>query len=435
VSVLKQLRDSGKRTICYFSAGTYEPWRPDASRFPARVRGAAVEGFSDERWLDIRQLDVLGPILEARLDLCREKGFDAAEPDNVDGYANRSGFPLTAADQLRFNRFLATAAHRRGLSVGLKNDLDQVRDLAGDFDWALNEECFQYKECEVLLPFTNAGKPVFHVEYELQPAAFCNRANELGFNSLKKNINLDAARTACREAAPELKAALHGASYAAAPLAPGAIVSLFGNQLGPAYEMLGRIEAGRLASQLETVRVFVDGEAAPLLYAGSTQLVVVLPFPLAGKSRASMTVERYGRRTAARDLTIAAAAPGIFTLDASGRGPAAVINENGTINSAAAPAPRSSIVSVYLTGLGPLEGPVPDGSIAAEALRARAAVTARAGGQDAEVLYAGAAPGFVQGAGQVNIRIPASAPAGDRVSLEIVAAGVSSGVQATIAVR
>src|SRR5258705_316926 len=80
------------------------------------------------------------------------------EPDNVDGYANSSGFPLSAKDQLAYNRWLAEAAHARGLSIALKNDLDQVAALAPYFDWALNEECFQYKECGSLAPFTTAGK-------------------------------------------------------------------------------------------------------------------------------------------------------------------------------------------------------------------------------------------------------------------------------------
>ena len=107
--------------------------RERGARTPARSRprslGEAARGWPGERWLDVRRLDVLGPLLERRLDLCRAKGFDGVEADNVDGYANDSGFPLNAADQLRFNRFLAAAAHARGLSIGLKNDLEQVAEL------------------------------------------------------------------------------------------------------------------------------------------------------------------------------------------------------------------------------------------------------------------------------------------------------------------
>ena len=191
------LHARGRRAICYLSAGTWEDWRPDAGRFPAEILGNGVSGWPDERWLDIRRLDVLAPIMEARLDQCRDKGFDGVEPDNVDGYANRSGFPLRAADQIRYNRWIAEAAHARGLSVGLKNDLDQVAQLVDVFDWALAEQCFEYNECDRLQPFVAAGKAVFVVEYKTAAAVFCPAAAKMGFNGLRKNLSLNAFREAC----------------------------------------------------------------------------------------------------------------------------------------------------------------------------------------------------------------------------------------------
>ena len=201
-STVMALRSRGRRAICYVSAGTWENWRPDKDRFPASVLGAVVDGWPDERWLDIRRLDVLGPIMEARLDLCRQKGFDGVEPDNVDAFSNRSGFPLSAADQLRYNRWWADAAHARGLSVGLKNDLDQIPQLLESFDWALVEQCFQYKECDRLAPFVAAGKAVFAVEYTLAAGTFCSKASALGFNAMRKNLNLNAFREACAAPRP-----------------------------------------------------------------------------------------------------------------------------------------------------------------------------------------------------------------------------------------
>jgi hypothetical protein len=195
-AVVASLKAKGRHVVCYVSAGTWEDWRSDAAQFPAEVKGNS-NGWPGEKWLDIRRLDVLAPIMSARLDQCKAKGFDAVEPDNVDGYTNKSGFPLTAADQLAYNRWFATAAHSRGLSVGLKNDLDQVTDLVGDFDWALNEQCFEYNECSALAPFTKAGKAVFEVEYNLTTAQFCSKAVALQFNAMKKGLDLDAPRTAC----------------------------------------------------------------------------------------------------------------------------------------------------------------------------------------------------------------------------------------------
>jgi len=196
-SVISALHARGRRAICYLSAGTWEDWRPDANTFPAFVMGNSLS-WPGERWLDIRRLDILGPIMGARLDLCKAKGFDGVEPDNVDGYANDTGFPLTAQDQLRYNIFLANAAHARGLSVGLKNDVDQVEQLLPHFDWTLNESCFRHQECQRLLPFVAAGKAVFHVEYDLDARLFCPEANALDFNSMRKHRELTAFREPCR---------------------------------------------------------------------------------------------------------------------------------------------------------------------------------------------------------------------------------------------
>ena len=136
------------------------------------------------------------------MDLCKSKGFDGLEPDNIDGYSNNSGFPLTAQDQLNYNKWLAAAAHARGLSIGLKNDLEQIPQLVTSFDWALNEQCFEYNECSLLAPFTQAGKAVFEVEYNLATSQFCDKAVALKFNALKKGLDLDAPVTACPSPVP-----------------------------------------------------------------------------------------------------------------------------------------------------------------------------------------------------------------------------------------
>jgi hypothetical protein len=195
---IEKLHAQHRVVICYFSAGSWENWRADADDFPETVIGRPLEEWPDESWLDVRQIDALTPFMEARLDLAVALGCDGVEPDNVDGYANESGFPLTYQDQLEFNIWLAESAHKRGLSIGLKNDLDQVADLLPYFDWALNEECFYYDECDLLLPFVGAKKAVFGVEYELERNDFCSQANDLDFDFLKKNWDLDAYREACR---------------------------------------------------------------------------------------------------------------------------------------------------------------------------------------------------------------------------------------------
>lgn len=195
-ATIATLQKKGSKVICYFSAGSYEDWRSDAKSFPAAVLGSN-NGWPGEKWLDIRNITALAPIMGARLDLAVQKGCDGIEPDNIDGYTNSTGFPLTAADQIAYNKWLAEAAHSRGLSVGLKNDIDQVVQLEPYFDWALNEQCHEYKECDTLLPFINKGKAVFITEYSLNTTAFCPSANANGFMAMKKKLDLDASREVC----------------------------------------------------------------------------------------------------------------------------------------------------------------------------------------------------------------------------------------------
>ena len=194
------LGQGGRRVVCYLSAGSWEEWRPDAGQFPATVIGKDYEGWSGEKWLDIRQIELLAPIMRGRLDQCAAKGFDGIEPDNIDGYQADTGFPLTYEDQLRYNIWLANEAHVRGLSIGLKNVPEQVDDLLAHFDWALTEDCFDQGWCGELLPFINAGKAVFAAEYtdtgvDLDQA--CRRAKELKISLIMKDRELDAARAGC----------------------------------------------------------------------------------------------------------------------------------------------------------------------------------------------------------------------------------------------
>jgi len=197
-SVFGDLHGKGRKVVCYFSAGSHEDWRPDASQFPAAAIGKALDGWPGERWLDVRNNEVRA-IMKARLDLAASKGCDGVEPDNVDGYANDTGFDLSEADQLDYNRFLAQEAHARGMAAGLKNDVDQVADLVGDFDFEVNEECFQYDECDLLTPFIQAGKAVFQVEYGSASLAntVCPQAKQMQLSSVIKNLDLDAWRVAC----------------------------------------------------------------------------------------------------------------------------------------------------------------------------------------------------------------------------------------------
>jgi hypothetical protein len=195
-ATIKMLHDAGRIVVCYFSAGSYEPDRPDSADLANTGLGSTLDGWPDEKWLDIRS-SAVRDIMKARLDMAKSKGCDGVEPDNVDGYDNSNGLGLTRQDQLDYNQFLATEGHARGLSVGLKNSLDLVPDLVGSFDWALNEECLKYTECDSLQPFISAGKAVFHCEYSMSTSGICDKDPQ-GFSTIIKNLNLDAFRLACK---------------------------------------------------------------------------------------------------------------------------------------------------------------------------------------------------------------------------------------------
>lgn len=192
-AVVDELHARGRKVICYISVGSWEEWRPDADDFPASVLGGDYEGWPGERWLDIRQLDVLAPIMEARLDLCSAKGFDAVEPDNMDAYTNETGFPLSYADQLAYNLWLAEAAHSRGLAIAMKNDGEQVDGLLAIYDFAITEDCFAQGWCAIFSPFSESGKPVLAAEYSdtgVDLDAFCALARELAFSPILKERDL-----------------------------------------------------------------------------------------------------------------------------------------------------------------------------------------------------------------------------------------------------
>jgi hypothetical protein len=199
-AAIAAFKAKGQKTLCYISVGAWEDWRPDKAAFPKSVIGKPYDGWPGERWLDIRQIKLLAPALRKRLDLCKAKGFDAVEPDNLDGYEAKTGFPLTRAHQVKFIKWIAGEAHRRGLSIGLKNVPDLMNEVLADFDWSLAEDCFAQKSCAGYSPMIAAGKAVFAVEYtdsKIDFAAFCKEAKALKLTGLLKRRDLDAYEKPC----------------------------------------------------------------------------------------------------------------------------------------------------------------------------------------------------------------------------------------------
>lgn len=190
VSAVDRLHAKGLSAVCRISAGRMSASAPDAARFPAAVVGRTG-------WLDIRAWSEISPILADRFALCRDKGFDAADPTDVDGYQQPTGFALTAADQLTFNHRVAGLARDAGLRVGLHNDLAQAAALVDAFDFAIDEDCLAARACRLADVFTAAGKPVFHVEYVADGTDLCPQLRGFGYASIVKRSPIEAWRTVC----------------------------------------------------------------------------------------------------------------------------------------------------------------------------------------------------------------------------------------------
>lgn len=202
--VIKELHKNNKKVVCYINVGAWEDWRLDKNNFPKEVIGNDYSGWPGEKWLDIRRLDLLSPVIKSRFELCKQKGFDGIEPDNLDGYeigVAETGFIMTYEDQLAFNRWLTKEAHSLGLPIGLKNNPEQIKDLLSDFDWAILESCYQYGWCNTFKQFIDNNKAVAMIEYtdtDIDFTTACLYAVKNGFSMLIKNRNLDASVEYCK---------------------------------------------------------------------------------------------------------------------------------------------------------------------------------------------------------------------------------------------
>ncbi|RFZ90467.1 endo alpha-1,4 polygalactosaminidase [Mucilaginibacter conchicola] len=198
------LHAKGKKVIAYLSVGTLEDDRPDGSLLPAEVLGKKYTEWPHEKWIDIRQLDKIKPWLNSRINMILAKKFDAIEPDNLDGYTNTTGFPLTEQDARNYMDYLITLAHENGLGIGQKNIPEVSADYAAKFDWALTEDAFKQGWQLQLQSYIKLNKPVFAVEYTDVTSQstfdnkYCPEAAKLGYTAIFKKRDLDAWVSKCR---------------------------------------------------------------------------------------------------------------------------------------------------------------------------------------------------------------------------------------------
>jgi hypothetical protein len=198
-SVVKALHDQGRKVICYLSVGSYEDWRSDAKSFPAAVLGKEYPDWPGERFVDIRA-KALREIMAARFDLCKQKGFDGIEPDNMDVYSSNSGFPLTEKDGIDYANWLAKEAHARGLNIGQKNAPEIAKQIQTAFDWVLTEDCYDQGWCADVSVYVDNDKPVFMSEYTdtgVDFSAACSWSKPKKYSAILKGRDLDAKVQSC----------------------------------------------------------------------------------------------------------------------------------------------------------------------------------------------------------------------------------------------
>jgi uncharacterized protein (TIGR03437 family) len=239
---------------------------------------------------------------------------------------------------------------------------------------------------------------------------------------------------------PVLTAVRNAGSYAVGPVSAGENIVIFGTNLGPADLAKGVLNAaGAFATTLAETQITFDGIAAPIIYAWGPQTSVMVPYEVAGRVTTTMRVIYKGVQSEALQLTIAPAAPGIYTLNQSGSGPGAILNQDFSLNTATAAAAKLSVVQVYMTGEGVTSPQGANGAIAplngTGLFKPILPVTATVGGVQARVLYYGSAPGIVYGVMQVNVEIPTAAPSGAGVPIQIFVGTTPTQNGVTVAVQ
>ncbi len=219
------------------------------------------------------------------------------------------------------------------------------------------------------------------------------------------------------------------------PFAPNQLISLYGTKLGPSPGISAQIGTdGTIARSLAGTRVLFDGVAAPILYAGANQVNTVVPCSTGGKASTQMVVQFQGIESPPVTLSLSTAAPGIFSADGSGKGQAAALNQDYSINGPMNPVPRGSAITIYATGIGATSPCVDGQTYQSDFPRPTVPIVVGIGNVGAQLLYAGQAPLFISGVAQINVTIPPDAPTG-LVPLTLFVDGVFSPSGVTIAVK
>jgi uncharacterized protein (TIGR03437 family) len=239
---------------------------------------------------------------------------------------------------------------------------------------------------------------------------------------------------------PVIAGVQNAASSVSGGFSPGENIVIYGTGIGPADLTKGMLNgSGVLSTNVGNTQVFFDAIPAPIIYASAGQTSVMVPYGVSGRTRTSLVVQYVGAQSDAISYNVVQVSPGIYTLNQAGSGPGAILNQDFSVNSAANPAAKGSVVQVYMTGEGITQPASTDGGIAplnGTGLNVPVqAVTATVGGVPATVQYYGSAPGIVYGVMQVNVLVPGAAPSGSTVPIQIAVGGVNTQANVTLAIK
>ena len=237
--------------------------------------------------------------------------------------------------------------------------------------------------------------------------------------------------------APQISAIANGASFLGSAVSPGEVLAIFGANLGPSrLTNLQMDDTSHITTTLSDTQIFFDGVSAPLLYTSANQLGAVVPFSAAWPTT-QVVVLSQGQLSPPMTIPVVPATPALFSQDGTGSGPGAILNQDGTLNSSANPAGRGSVVVLYGTGAGQTSPAGEDGRISMDTPFPTPVLPVKVfiDSQPAELLYAGAAPGLVQGIIQINVRVPDTASSGDHVQVMFKIGSYSSPASVTLSVK
>jgi uncharacterized protein (TIGR03437 family) len=353
---------------------------------------------------------------------------------NYDGNGNQFGETSVSAttDNADVLSIFAAERHDSALTVLVLNktttDLTDTIGLA-NFTPAGTAQVWQYSR-------SNLGAIVHNPDIGVASSG-------IGMTFPKYSMTLlviPQAQSAMTAPQPVVTAVSNAASYDTSGIAPGEILAIWGQGLGPNDGAgLALDSNGLLTTALAGTQVFVNGNAAPIVYASSGQVDAIVPYEIAPASKANVVVVYQGNASAPATVTIAATKPGIFTDDGSGRGQGAILNPDYSLNGPSNPAPRGQYVMIYATGEGLTTPPGVDGRVTDPSGKllplAVAACSATIGGTKVAADYCGEAPGSTAGLLQMNVKVPTTIAPASAVPVTITIGGLTSQAGVTLAVQ